>query len=301
MDLEFKKPNFFIIGAAKAGTTSLFDILRQHPQVYFPFDKEPAFFCNDGYYKKGEEWDLNTFFRQTHHKPLRGEATSRYLYFAEKVAPRIKRFSLPASPSFIAIFRDPAKLVYSYYWNSVREGHEDLPFKDALIAEKNRMAKYQVQLENKGLIRFAYSKIGLYAQQVEKYLNYYPKDKFLFLLNEDLSDFSPLAHQLQDFLGLDDHFTQLSPKKSNPTALPKNSNLHNWLRKNSKIKNLLKPLLPYRLRYKLKENILESNLRVIIPPDLDDETTNFIRTLYSEEIKRLQEIICRDLSKWLPG
>src|SRR6476659_4636931 len=55
-------PNFFIIGAAKAGTTTLYDLLDQHPQVYLPFDKEPAFFCDDDYFRNGIDWYLQTFF-----------------------------------------------------------------------------------------------------------------------------------------------------------------------------------------------------------------------------------------------
>ena len=59
-----KLPNFFLIGAAKAGTTSLYDILKQHPQVYLPFQKEPMFFSNDNNFNRGMEWYSHTFFQQ---------------------------------------------------------------------------------------------------------------------------------------------------------------------------------------------------------------------------------------------
>ncbi len=294
------KPNLFIIGAAKAGTTSLYDILDQHPQVYFSFDKEPAYFCDDNYFKRGDEWYLNTFFKSAQKKMIRGEATSRYLFFSEKVAPRIYHFTQPHMPRFIAIFRDPAHLVYSFYWNSVREGHETLSFNEALRAEPERMSRMRIQLESRGQILYAYSQIGAYARQVAQYLAIFPKRNFHFLLTEDLSNFSTLINDLQIFLGVEDHASEITLIKSNQSALPKNRTLHQWLRNRSRVKDVLKFFLPGRVRYKIKMSALEMNLREFKPPALDDETADFIRKIYLEETKRLQDLIQRDLSKWMP-
>jgi hypothetical protein len=301
MNLIDKKPNFFILGAAKAGTTSLYEILAQHPQVYFPFDKEPAYFCDDTYYSKGDKWYLNSFFKQVKEQPLRGEATSRYLYFASKVAPRIKEFVEPVQTKYIVIFRDPAKLVYSFYWNSVREGHETLPFIDALKAENGRMIKFQNELEMHGQILYAYSRIGAYARQVQQYLEYTPKDQFLFLLTEDLTDHSALIHRLQVFLELEDHSSKIKSILSNSAALPRNQAIHHWLRKRSVLKDIVKPFIPSKIRYKLKMSALERNLKKINPPDLDEGIANDLRKHYREETINLQDIIQRDLTKWLPS
>jgi hypothetical protein len=300
MNLSDKKPNFFIIGAAKAGTTSLYDILYQHPQVYFPFVKEPAYFCDDEYFGRGNEWYLNTFFANAKEQRGRGEATSRYLYFAKKVAPRIYEFSQPNLPKFIAIFRDPAKLVYSFYWNSIREGHETLPFDEALHAEQDRMTRLKTQLEGSGQILYAYSQIGLYAQQTMQYLAMFPKERFLFLLTDDLLDFPTLVTKLQIFLNLEDHSSYIRPVKSNYSAMPRSSKLHKWLRNRSALKDIFKLFIPFPIRYRLKMSTLEKNLREFTPPELDAEIANSLREHYSEETDRLQDIIQRDLSKWLP-
>lgn len=293
-------PNFFIIGAAKAGTTSLYDMLNQHPQVYFPFVKEPAYFCDDEYYAKGNDWYLNNFFRQVEKQPARGEATSRYLFFGNKVAPRIYTFPQVQTPKFISIFRDPAKLVYSFYWNSIREGHETLAFSDALQAEAGRMLSMQNQLENRGQILFAYSRIAQYARQISHFLEIFPRENFLFLLTEDLPNNPTLISSLQSFLGLDDYSKSIQPVNSNQVALPKNRNLHSWLRNRSWIKEIIKPLIPFSIRYKLKTSALEHNLQNFTPPEMDPEIANSLRVHYSEDTRRLQDIIQRDLSKWLP-
>jgi hypothetical protein len=300
MTLGNKKPDFFIIGAAKAGTTSLYDILCQHVQVYFPFEKEPAYFCDDEYFGRGDEWYLKTFFRKAREDQVRGEATSRYLYFADKTAQRIHDFSHPGLPKLIAIFRDPAKLVYSFYWNSVREGHENFTFEEALHAEEKRMVKLQTQLERRGQILYAYSRIGNYAQQIQRYLALFPSERFLFLLTDDLMDFPSLVGKLQIFLGLEDQSNFIKPVKSNVSALPKSSKLHHWLRNRSLVKEFLKPFLPGSIRYKIKIFTLEKNLRKFTPPEMDQETANCIRKHYCVETKQLQDIIQRDLSTWLP-
>jgi len=295
-----KAPNFFIIGAAKAGTTSLYDILYQHPQVYLPFDKEPSFFSDDTYFSRGHEWYIKTYFKKAYNYPLRGEATSRYLYFGKKVAPRIYGFSQPEFPKFIVIFRDPAKLVYSYYWNSVREGRESLPFKAALLAEQDRMTKLKIQMESNGQMSYAYSRIGSYASQIMQYLKLFPIDRFLFLLTEDLMDFSSLVTNLQTFLGVKEYSVYIKPMKSNVSALPKSRKVHQLLRNRSVLKDIVKPFVPYPIRHKLKISALEINLRRFTPPELDAEIANSIREHYSEETKRLQDIIQRDLTNWLP-
>ena len=68
-------PNFFLIGAIKAGTTSLYHYLRQHPHIYIPVIKETNFFSHDTLYKKGIKWYLGTHFRKGAAFPARGEAS----------------------------------------------------------------------------------------------------------------------------------------------------------------------------------------------------------------------------------
>ena len=88
LDLS-KLPNFFIIGAPKAGTTSLFNILETHPQVYGSSVKETGFFSKDDRYNKGLIWYQETFFQESQGFPVRMEATPTYLTWSEKTAHRI--------------------------------------------------------------------------------------------------------------------------------------------------------------------------------------------------------------------
>jgi Sulfotransferase family len=72
-------PNLFIIGAAKAGTTALYDYLAQHPQVFLSPDKEPMYFSRDEYYARGPDWYEHLYFRGAENYPVRAEAPPHYL------------------------------------------------------------------------------------------------------------------------------------------------------------------------------------------------------------------------------
>lgn len=293
-----KFPNFFILGAAKAGTTSLFDALNQHPQVYFPLVKEPAFFCDDSYYARGLDWYAQTYYQASGGQPARGEATSRYLFWGEKVAARIHLMSPSNPPRFIIIFREPASLVHSFYWNSVREGQEDLELSQALEKEAERLAQRGAQLKAEGQILFAYSRIGLYAQQVKYYLDLFPRRQFLFLLTDDLKDFSALTKKMQNFLELDDYSADIKPVTSNSAALPHSASLHQWLRNRSRIKDVLKSFIPLNVRHRLKMSALEMNLKAFQYPALDPGIEARLRAQYRNEMFALESIIQRDLSAW---
>lgn len=293
------RPNLFILGAAKAGTTTLYHLLDQHPDVYMSFDKEPAYFCDDEYYARGDDWYLETFFQKAANFAIRGEATSRYLYFGKKVASRIHRFTQSTPPKFIVIFRDPAQLVHSFYWNSVREGHESLPIEEALNVEQTRMVDQRTQLEKRGQILFAYSKIADYAQQFTEFLTYFNKNDFLCFLTEDLADLSYVTLQMQAFLEID-AFPSLRDLQKNTASLPKNKRLHQWLRKPSSIKDIVKPFIPYSIRYRLKNRVINRNLKPFRPPKLDPELANKIRRHYFDATKQLELLLERDLSAWYP-
>ncbi len=290
-------PNFFIIGAAKAGTTTLFDLLKQNKQVFLPFQKEPAFFCDDEYYQQGIDWYRKTFFSGSYKHPLRGEATPRYLFWGEKVVPRLTIHYKDQTPKIIVIFREPVKLVYSHYWQNVREGREHLSFEDSLSAEESRLSSQKDYFYFHGKITYPYSKLGSFSSQLKPYLDYFPKENFLFLITEDLSNFPELITKLNTFLGIQTSL-KLNPVISNQARLPKNKSLHQFFIKKSKIKEIVKPFIPPHLRHKLKKSALELNMKVITPPPMNPETVHQLKIHFTPEIKNLELIIQRDLSTW---
>ena len=300
-DIDFTKlPNFFILGAAKAGTTTLFDLLKQHPQVYLPFNKEPMFFSHDDNYKRGTDWYIRTYFQQAVNFPVRGEATPHYLYWSEKVATRIQHLYAGSPVKFIVMLRDPVSRAYSWYWNMVKEGREELPFADALVMEDERLKKNWDSLHYTGAMTYGYMRGSCYATALAPFLDLFPIKDFLFLLQEDLDkEFSESPNRLHEFLELDPHDT-FQPVTSNQATQPRSKRVQNWLRKQSRVRCFLLSFFPMRFRYAVKTRLLQSNARQAQYPRMDPGLESELRKKFAPEVKKLAQILQRDLSCWLP-
>jgi hypothetical protein len=291
-------PNFIVIGAAKSGTTTLYNLLRQHPQVYMPFEKEPAFFSRDEYYINGIEWYRTTFFEGAARFPARGELSPFYLYWGEKVAPRLENTFQETEVKFVAIFRDPVERAYSYYWHSIREGREDLPFVEALQAEDGRLARSWASLRENGDMHFGYFRGGCYASLLKPFLRRFPRERFHFMLLDDLVQDPPRTLQaLLRFLDLPGEYDFDLPT-ANPAALPRSRALHRALRARAVWKQPFKRLLPFRLRHWLKARMLAANLRGAAYPEMEPAVARALRMRYLEEIHALEGILGRKLDGW---
>ncbi|QYK50468.1 MAG: sulfotransferase domain-containing protein [Anaerolineales bacterium] len=302
--MDERIPNFFIVGAAKAGTTSLYKMLQSHPGIYLPYVKEPMFFCKDEYYAQGIDWYVDTFFKESAGYVSRGEATPHYLYWAEKVAPRIATEIRRAggTAKLIVVLRDPVERAYSWYWNMIKEGLEDLPFAEALKQEQSRLREFSKELMSTGSMRYGYVRGGLYARQIKCFLRFFSKDAMYFLLQEDLRDPSGQALQgLYSFLGVSP--ANLKEMHDNSAGQPYSRGLHAWLRTPSHFKEILKRLLPIseQARHVAKVFLMERNTKNFAYPAMDPDVAVQLRESFATEVLELQALIQRDLTHWLPA
>lgn len=299
MERNYQTPNFFILGAAKSGTTSLYEILKHHPQIHMSFVKEPMFFSRDDYYANGIEWYGRTFFPEAPKTRWRGEASPHYLYWADKVAPRIRASLESKDLRFVVALRDPVTRAYSWYWNMIKEGEEKLSFEEALALEEERLQQHE-DLQIRGSMIYGYQKGSLYANQIREYLRHFPKAQFFFILQEDLQNpQSPALQSLYSFLNIEPQTSTLV--KSNPSVQPRLPKLQSWLRNNSPIKEVFKRVIPFGLRHSVKTYLMEKNSRAFSYPPMLAETQAMLRSRFAEEVSELQSLIDRDLSHWLPS
>ena len=291
-------PNLFILGAAKAGTTSLYDLLRQHPDIRFSFDKEPMFFSRDDYFERGVDWYARTFFRECRGFQVRGEATPHYLYWAEKVAPRIKHVYGGQPVRFIVILREPVQRAYAWYWNMIKEGRESLPFMEALQAEGERMQKERQRLESSGSMQYGYYRGGRYAVQLRTYLDIFPREDFHILLLDDLrADPAGALKKICAFLEVRTDF-EFTPVQSNAAAATRNQVLHRLIRGPSRGKDLFKRLIPLRVRHRLKSILLRLNQKDVDYPAIEAGAHRYLKERYAVEQPGLEALIGLDLSGW---
>jgi hypothetical protein len=189
-------PDFIIIGAAKCGTTSLYDYLIQHPDIYPALRKETKFF--DVHFQMGITWYRSNFpfkffkfivEKIQKKKFLTGEATPAYLHNYH-CANRIHK-ELP-NTKLIIILRNPIDRAFSDYQMRVRGNHENRSFLDVIKFEENLLADGIDLLKDEKYFKYGakfrpYLSWGRYFDELEPWQKLFPKDNFLFLKTQDLN------------------------------------------------------------------------------------------------------------------
>jgi Sulfotransferase domain len=196
-------PDFLIIGAQKAGTTSLHDYLGQHDAVVAPVTKEVHFFDNE--FQRGSGW-YRSHFRRGGPGTLTGEATPYYLF--HPLAPRRAAAVVPEA-RLIVVLRDPIDRAFSHHNHERALGFEQLEFEPALAAEVERLGGEEERLGADPSYRsfahqhHSYLRRGRYAGQLERWLDFYGAERVLVLSAEELfARPEAVVCEAQDFLGL---------------------------------------------------------------------------------------------------
>lgn len=300
-DTSRQMPNFIIIGAGKAGTSSVFYYLEQHPQIYMSSFKEPKFFALEGepIDFQGPDKDIvnrtsvnsleayQNLFQGVSEEIAIGEASPIYLY-SPKAPGKIKHY-LPEA-KLIAILRNPVERAFSSFTHLLREGYENLSFEQALAEEENRIQKKWAPL-------WHYKQKGYYYEQLKRYYDIFDRQQIKIYLYEDLqANSTKLIQNIYSFVGVDNTFIPDLSRK-NVSGTPKSRLVHDLFTKDNVLKSLVKPLLPKQLRRNIADTAISQNLGS--KPILSSETRDRLCQLYREDILQLQDLIERDLSAWL--
>lgn len=300
-----KLPNFLVVGAAKAGTTSLYRYLDDHPDFYMSPTKEPFFFSfmeeevnfqgprdsaiNDSIINDWKEY--KSLFEGAEGHLRRGECSNGYLYYAERTASRIEQYL--NEPKILILLRDPTERAYSQYLQHRMLGHEELTFREALNEEESRS-------QNGWRWHYQYRDQGKYFEQVRVYLDIFDEDKVRMVLFDDLvRNTRKCLKKICRFLGTNaGFFDGYKFEVYNETGLPVSQSLHAFIRGNHWLKEITRPFTPIWLRrnvFKLFEAFTYSaDKKPTISPDLEAH----LRRYFTDDIQKLENLIGRDLSHW---
>jgi len=268
---EGERPNFLIGGAPRSGTTTLADLLGNHPDVYLCPIKEPQYFS--AYFNNPVSWYKRQF------TPPRGviaigEASTNYIY-RENVPERVYRFN--PSMNLIFILRDPVRRAYSHYKREIQTHGVDDDFMK-LLEESDH-----------------YIKPGLYYTHFERFRAYFSEDQIQLLVFENFIN-SPIEvlEPVADFLGLKNEFQIMDlTRKANPSRFPRSSELQQIIYKTLGQRDGE----PISLRY------LKGGLRLIFTklnersgnksrfPELGEREINYLKKIYEPEVKKINQHI----------
>lgn len=280
------RPNLFIIGAMKSGTTSLHAYLNSHPQIYMSEFKEPEYFAKESVLSNGEEWYLDLFATAKDALVI-GESSTAYTnfpHFLTGVPERIAQFNPEAR--FIYLMRDPVQRTISDYWHRVCWFGET---RDLFTA---------VQTDP------IYINISNYAMQLEQYFNVFERDRLaIFTFEELTTNTLEVVQKLFAWLGVDATFIppNLDQRKNvtHQEVLLNKKTLINNIVRSRHVRGALKPLLPPQMLTLAKRltgqyidrNSTEATLLVT-------KTIEFLKPRQTEQVAVLNKMLGRQFPEW---
>ncbi|MEL7075410.1 MAG: sulfotransferase [Cyanobacteria bacterium J06631_6] len=295
-----KLPNFLIIGAAKAGTSSLYYYLKQHPDIYMSPIKETNFLALEGdelCYAGPDQGinktsitkleDYQNLFKNVSTESAVGEASPIYLD-SQKAIKNAQKY-LPGV-KLIAILRNPITRAFSSYSHLMRENLETNPFRAALDQEEERINLKWSHL-------YYYKQKGFYYQYLQRYFQEFDRNNIKVYLFEDLNHHTlDVVQDIFKYLDVDSSFIPNLTRK-NVSGIPQNRFIYNLFTKKNILKSNLKPLFPHKIRRNLYDLVTRKTLKP--KPEMDLATKEYLLDLYREDILNLQDLLNRDLSHWL--
>jgi len=286
------KVDFFIVGAPKAGTTSLYHYLNEHPEISMSSQKEPDYFSdadiqNEGmYYGKNRIDTIKKYhdlFDDNSESKLKGEASVSYLFYKD-VPQKIKAYNPDAK--IIIMLRDPVDRAFSHYLMDYRLGLVSDSFEDIIdqkSVHKNAKLFYQQYVE-----------LSEYASQVKRYLDIFDSKEILFIEYEDLKiDVLGIVKKTYLFLGVNQVYEPDINNKHNTYTMPKNRIIR-FIYSFVILRNILSFLLPKNLVNRLRTVLFKNDKK----PALLDETRNRLKQSFANDVNALAEMLNKDLSRW---
>jgi len=296
------KPDFFIVGAPKSATTSLFSYLKQHPDVFLP-KKELYYFCYDLTFLAPpltEDIYLSYYAEATNQKAV-GDASVYYLV-SPHAAESIKRFN--SNARVIIMLREPASMVYSLHSQLLSNGDEVIEnFEEALAAEEQRIEEGKVNYRHQGPLEAVfYTHIAQYYGQVKRYIDVFGKDKVHIILFDDFIK-NPKEEYAKVLKFLE--ITEIMPQEFdtiNPNKVTRSKALLRFIiNPPDFVKRLGRVVLPHhsKRRQMVIDTLWKMNTKYEKREPIKPETREKLKAAYRGDIEKLQQLLNRDLSNWL--
>lgn len=299
MDKNINLPNLLIVGAAKCGTTSLHNYLKQHPDIFMSKQKEPHFLINSDI---GEDRihkaitvleDYEDMFKTDSIYKYKGESSVMYLAFPEFSIKNIKKY-LDPNVKIIIMLRNPVERAFAGYLHNLRYNpSENLSFEEAF--EKSE-ARYYKERDITPDTRYLH--VGNYYSQVESFISMF-NDNVLVIMYEDyVNDIDLCLANVFDFLDIDKISVDTSRRHMVGGWVFKRKFLRNLLIPRNNFKSLIKNLLPNKkIRMAIKQKIM--NMSTVENPSISEDMHKKLTEYYRKDIDNLSKLLNKELNCWI--
>ena len=299
MDKNINLPNLLIVGAAKCGTTSLHNYLKQHPDIFMSKQKEPHFLINSDI---GEDRihkaitvleDYEDLFKTDSIYKYKGESSVMYLAFPEFSIKNIKKY-LDPDVKIIIMLRNPVERAFAGYLHNLRYNpSENLSFEEAF--EKSEARYYQ---ERDITPDTRYLHVGNYYSQVESFMSMF-NDNVLVIMYEDyVNNIDLCLANVFDFLDIDKISVDTSRRHMVGGWIFKRKFLRNLLIPKNNFKSLIKSFLPNKkIRKAIKQKIM--NMITVENPSISKDMHKKLTEYYRKDIDNLSKLLNKELNCWI--
>ena len=303
------KPNLFIVGQPKSGTTALHQFLGQHPEIYMSSIKEPHFFCADFHLESDRAYGRQRFFvfrsksaylqlfSRAKEVKIAGESSTNYLY-SQVAAEKIYNFNPDAK--IIIILREPAKFLYSLHSHYVKFTEENEPdFLTALALETDRKQEKATSPRVISPSYLYYSQRVQYYQQVKRYCDRFSSEQIKVVIFEEFkSENDRIFREILEFLAVDNNFI-LEYEAINVNKEVKFKAINNLIN-SPLIKSISKNLLSQEFNEFVRDRIVEKHLWHSAPKTkMPEEIKVQLMKQYKPEVVKISDLLDLDLvTQW---
>ena len=294
MAVSDSEPNFFVIGAARSGTTALVEMLRQHPDVFVTDPKEPNFLAlanteldfrgpgDDVLIERYSVTDHAQYLRLYHGagaRAARGEASTSSLYYSDATLDSLDRYFPDAR--LVVIFREPVARAFSAFSYLRMRGFE--PQTDFLNAVNDEREGLRADWHH----LWHYVEMGRYATQFGRFIERFGPDRIKVLFYDDLCrDPIEVGRSTFAFLGVDPG-VKVTSDRVNVSGQPRSVILQNaiaWMEGAHRIRSAARVVVPYRLSERVKRLNLHQQR-------IPREVVETLQPVYRPEMNALADLL----------
>ena len=297
--MKLKRPDFFIVGAPKCGTTAMYNYLAQHPDVFMA-KKEIHYFGSDlKLRERVSESEYLSYFQNAEEKKIIGEASVWYL-FSKKAAEEIKDFSPQAK--ILIMLRNPAEVLPSLHSQHLFNANEEVKnFEKALELDTERRRGNQLPHSHDFFELPLYRDSVLFADQVKRYIDIFGHNNVHIILYDDfIKNTKKTVDETIEFLDLKPD-VEIKYKIVNPNKKIRFFTLHRLLiLPPRELKKLVRVVVPVKkIRHELMALFFKLNIRIAKRKKMNERLKQELKDYFSDDVKKLSSIINRDLSEWV--
>lgn len=288
-----------LVGAPKAGTTSLYRYAVQHPGLLSHAQREMTYFFSDDEYARGYDACVQKYL------PDRPPAKTVFLakhVFAMYSPDAVARLHTHNPDAHIfALLRDPVRRAYSSYWYSRRRGWDSAKSFD--IAIRRELDQHRHDDDWLGDRDRLHLRVGIYRPHIQRLYETFGCDRVHVYLTDDLAqDAAEPCRGIYEALGMDSGFTPDLSRSHNPAAAARSETVARAvagvLKSKSKLKRTVRRFIPHRLARKARHTLLHMNEKPFTPPPMPDDTRRQLIDYFAPHNQSLSQLIGRDLSIW---